>query len=487
MTRLLQESLGGNSKTALILNCSSDLSDIEETINTLKFGERAKRIENKAVVNTEPSRLDLLIEAEKFRLKADRLERRVALLEHFIQSSKLAVPTASQLDSHRPSQLFQQVAQSACEIPEELHASQITDEGDSEEQTDSGTVVQPVDAQTAELMESLVQEYEEQVGSADQLVKIQAELQLLHKLRAEEAARTDALQQQQFDLLQETRKLLQEKQTLECSLADLVVENYALQEQVENSCTEIELLQAKVCALEAAAKRPAEPRPQLSSSMVSQIACSLVHIDSQLLTEDTASSSRGFSSTRRSFQSRADLVSTQRLISDHFDYTGCKTREAVQAGQKSVGRRATWQPEPAAAGVIVPMTISTLKTVRARAKDGELRVDGNKVRKIILVGRIVRVVGRPRFCTLDCEDSTGTVELYWQQDPVATECLWRETADAPRLAKYYRLHLVAKKLSEGSVLVVDRAELLTDLNLLTNHLLSVIHAALSIRCSPNRS
>lgn len=37
LTRLLKESLGGNNKTTLIVNCSSHWSQIEETLSTMRF------------------------------------------------------------------------------------------------------------------------------------------------------------------------------------------------------------------------------------------------------------------------------------------------------------------------------------------------------------------------------------------------------------------------------------------------------------------
>ena len=51
LTRLLQESLGGNYKTALIITCSPSSRNIEETINTLKFAQRAKKIKTTAKIN----------------------------------------------------------------------------------------------------------------------------------------------------------------------------------------------------------------------------------------------------------------------------------------------------------------------------------------------------------------------------------------------------------------------------------------------------
>ncbi len=42
LTRVLQESLGGNSKTCLIITCSPSIFNEAETIGTLRFGKRAK-------------------------------------------------------------------------------------------------------------------------------------------------------------------------------------------------------------------------------------------------------------------------------------------------------------------------------------------------------------------------------------------------------------------------------------------------------------
>lgn len=59
LTRILQESLGGNSRTSLIVNCSPSSFNDSETLSTLRFGVRAKNIKNKAKINTELSPLEL--------------------------------------------------------------------------------------------------------------------------------------------------------------------------------------------------------------------------------------------------------------------------------------------------------------------------------------------------------------------------------------------------------------------------------------------
>ncbi|KAF5391249.1 hypothetical protein D9757_001869 [Collybiopsis confluens] len=59
LTRILQESLGGNSRTTLIINCSPSSYNEAETISTLRFGIRAKSIKNSARVNAELSPTEL--------------------------------------------------------------------------------------------------------------------------------------------------------------------------------------------------------------------------------------------------------------------------------------------------------------------------------------------------------------------------------------------------------------------------------------------
>lgn len=53
LTRVLSESLGGNSKTCLIVTCSPHPYNEAETLSTLRFGQRARNIKNKPTVNRE--------------------------------------------------------------------------------------------------------------------------------------------------------------------------------------------------------------------------------------------------------------------------------------------------------------------------------------------------------------------------------------------------------------------------------------------------
>ncbi len=65
LTRILQESLGGNAKTCLIIACSPSVFNECETLSTLRFGKRSKNIKNKPVINKEVSVQELKLEISK--------------------------------------------------------------------------------------------------------------------------------------------------------------------------------------------------------------------------------------------------------------------------------------------------------------------------------------------------------------------------------------------------------------------------------------
>ncbi|XP_057490138.1 kinesin-like protein KIN-4A [Actinidia eriantha] len=60
LTRLLQDSLGGNSRTVMIACISPADINAEETLNTLKYANRARNIQNKPVVNRDPLSSEML-------------------------------------------------------------------------------------------------------------------------------------------------------------------------------------------------------------------------------------------------------------------------------------------------------------------------------------------------------------------------------------------------------------------------------------------
>ena len=62
MTRLLQDSLGGSTRTCLIATVSPIEDCAEETISTLKFADRAKQVMVRAKINEINAADDALVQ-----------------------------------------------------------------------------------------------------------------------------------------------------------------------------------------------------------------------------------------------------------------------------------------------------------------------------------------------------------------------------------------------------------------------------------------
>ncbi|TNN33694.1 Kinesin-like protein KIF3B [Liparis tanakae] len=76
LTRLLQDSLGGNARTVMVANIGPASYNVEETLTTLRYSNRAKNIKNKPRINEDPK--DALLrefQEEIARLK-EQLQRR---------------------------------------------------------------------------------------------------------------------------------------------------------------------------------------------------------------------------------------------------------------------------------------------------------------------------------------------------------------------------------------------------------------------------
>ena len=83
LTRILSECLGGSAYTTLILTCTQNEYNLSETRNTLLFGERAKKIRNRPVVNYETN-------ADKNPIMREVLNQRNELLNNLDEKERSA-------------------------------------------------------------------------------------------------------------------------------------------------------------------------------------------------------------------------------------------------------------------------------------------------------------------------------------------------------------------------------------------------------------
>uniref|UniRef100_A0A2K5NTQ7 Kinesin family member 27 n=1 Tax=Cercocebus atys TaxID=9531 RepID=A0A2K5NTQ7_CERAT len=106
ITRLLKDSLGGSAKTVMITCVSPSSSNFDESLNSLKYANRARNIRNKPTVNFSP-------ESDRI----DEMEFEIKLLREALQSQQANVSQTSQIhregspDTNRIHSLEEQVAQ----------------------------------------------------------------------------------------------------------------------------------------------------------------------------------------------------------------------------------------------------------------------------------------------------------------------------------------------------------------------------------------
>ncbi|XP_071588187.1 kinesin-like protein KIF27 isoform X2 [Heliangelus exortis] len=90
ITRILKDSLGGNAKTVMITCVSPSSSDFDESLNSLKYANRAKNIRNKPIVNYNPDQD-----------RIDEMELEIRLLREALQNQQVSNHCSRDLNQER--------------------------------------------------------------------------------------------------------------------------------------------------------------------------------------------------------------------------------------------------------------------------------------------------------------------------------------------------------------------------------------------------
>ncbi|KAK7793516.1 hypothetical protein R5R35_009502 [Gryllus longicercus] len=85
LTRILQDSLGGNSKTIMVANIGPASYNYDETLTTLRYANRAKNIKNKPRVNEDPK--DALL--REYQMEIARLKEKLRLMKELEEKKEL--------------------------------------------------------------------------------------------------------------------------------------------------------------------------------------------------------------------------------------------------------------------------------------------------------------------------------------------------------------------------------------------------------------
>eukprot|EP01084_Bolivina_argentea_P093525 168200_1 len=97
LTHMLQDSLGGNSKTTMIVAASPHIMNRSETIRTLRFAMTAKTVKNKAKINKELTKSQLMRRIAELETMNAKLKARVIELETQMQAAGLDVELSTEL------------------------------------------------------------------------------------------------------------------------------------------------------------------------------------------------------------------------------------------------------------------------------------------------------------------------------------------------------------------------------------------------------
>ncbi|KAI9187811.1 hypothetical protein H9P43_002202 [Blastocladiella emersonii ATCC 22665] len=98
LTRLLQDSLGGNAKTLMIATMSPASYNYDETLSTLRYANRAKNIKNKPKVNEDPK--DALL--REYQLEIARLQEMLKMRAAAKKTGNSPTPSAGPAAATKP-------------------------------------------------------------------------------------------------------------------------------------------------------------------------------------------------------------------------------------------------------------------------------------------------------------------------------------------------------------------------------------------------
>lgn len=195
LTRVLQESLGGNSKTTLIITCSPSTLNEQETLSTLRFGGRAKMIKNNARVNQERSVEELKTLLEKSDRQLVDFRLRNQKFEWLMQQNGMAIPPFEGVAD------LEEVVAGTAEPLMNIFDDRFSSIKEAQER------IEEVRAENAELMERYQNIEQEQARLLKTIDEISAEREAYEAARNESTNCVQALMQEMKQLKEEVDQL----------------------------------------------------------------------------------------------------------------------------------------------------------------------------------------------------------------------------------------------------------------------------------------
>jgi len=275
LTRILQQSLGGNSRTTLVVNCSPSSYNEEETISTLRFGTRAKTIKNKAKVNKEMSVGELKMLLEQANKQISKLKRYISGMEDELKLYRGDSPAPKNLEklSSAPANLMSpgtrdklpnvaRIQDKCSKLEEELQASEDDKRAALDKQEELQDSIRDKEQELEALLravEELKEELKEAVAKQEEfeqenlvMVNKIAEMTITQKKleyeKSEFQLTNETLESQHAEMKEQVEKLQQEVLQLEATNKELKEEQETSEKQRrrENRRAELEKEQSQI-------------------------------------------------------------------------------------------------------------------------------------------------------------------------------------------------------------------------------------------------
>lgn len=210
LSRVLQESLGGNAKTSLIITCSPSHWNEQETMSTLRFGQRAKMIKNVVKVNHERSVEELKLMLERREQALTELRARNATLEQLLQSNGIAVPE----EAHPAANTV--AASSTYGVPLDADRAELLEQIQDlrEKLKTSSEQLGDVNRERDELLSSLRMAEDEKQHLTMEVMDVKIERERIEYERNEQVGEFEKIQHEKAALVQELEELHKSHQNL---------------------------------------------------------------------------------------------------------------------------------------------------------------------------------------------------------------------------------------------------------------------------------
>lgn len=245
LTRVLQDSLGGNSKTSLIVTCSPSPFNEAETISTLRFGIRAKSIKNKPKINKEHTLAEMKILLAR---SEEEIEKRNKII----------------------AELQENLKKSGGDLPDFSLSFRL---GDEEKKVNYEEILQEIE----NLMQKLSEEVEKNAKEKEKNKALKLELDESKKITLQHVGKLDQLQnnmvmaesavKEQENLIQ---KLVLSKENLEGKVEEMVKAKIAFDKILNDKDTEISQLKQQLILNPSPQPKSQSDRLQLLSSELYQ-------------------------------------------------------------------------------------------------------------------------------------------------------------------------------------------------------------------------